>query len=382
MLYRKLGRTDMQASIVGMGIEGLLGKTQAQVTAFFDVMEAAGVNILDMYASDPEMRKHVGIALQGRREKFILQAHLCSIWVDGQYKRTRDLQETKDGFADLLTRLQTDHVEIGMIHYCDAMDDWQTIVGSGILAYAEELKACGKIKAIGMSSHNPQVALAAVRTGKLDVLMFSVNPCYDLQPADEDVEQLWNPDKYTGALVNMDPERQQLYEECQQRGVAITVMKPFGGGDLLDAKLSPAGVALTPYQCMQYALDRPGVASLMCGARTVEELQDCIGYLDAPQAEKDYAEVFASMPKISWKGHCMYCGHCAPCPVGISVADVTKFYHLAVAQGAVPETVREHYAVLPHHAGECIQCGMCLTRCPFEVDSMGNMAKAAEAFGY
>ena len=97
--------------------------------------------------------------------------------------------------------------------------------------------------------------------------------------------------------------------------------------------------------------------------------------------ERDYAAAFAAMPKISWVGHCMYCGHCAPCPVGIDVASVTKFLNLVQAQGDVPETVREHYAVLPHHAGECLSCGACEKRCPFGVPVMENMGRAKEIFG-
>ena len=77
----------------------------------------------------------------------------------------------------------------------------------------------------------------------------------------------------------------------------------------------------------------------------------------------------------------MYCGHCAPCPQGIDVASVTKFLNLARAQGQVPETVWEHYAVLPHHAGECVACGACEKRCPFSVSIIENMRHAAEIFG-
>ena len=154
-----------------------------------------------------------------------------------------------------------------------------------------------------------------------------------------------------------------------------------GGGDLLNAELSPAGRALTLFQCLHYALTRPGVASVMSGARNLEELKTSIAYEDAPEAERDYAAALAALPRISWVGHCMYCGHCAPCPVGIDVAGVTKFLNLARAQGEVPETVREHYAVLPHHGGECISCGACERRCPFGVPVLENMRRAAELFG-
>ena len=77
----------------------------------------------------------------------------------------------------------------------------------------------------------------------------------------------------------------------------------------------------------------------------------------------------------------MYCGHCAPCPRGIDIAMVTKLLNLVRAQGEMPETVREHYAVLEHKAGECIQCGACEKRCPFQVEIRENMKEAARTFG-
>ena len=63
------------------------------------------------------------------------------------------------------------------------------------------------------------------------------------------------------------------------------------------------------------------------------------------------------------------------------MAAVTKFLNLTRAQGIAPETVREHYRALPHHAGECIRCGGCEKRCPFGVPVMENMARAAGVFG-
>ena len=380
MNYRTLGRTGLKVSEIGMGCEGLVDKSYDQVKEFVDKMEALGVNCIDLYSPNPEMRSNLGRALAGRRNKFVLQSHLCSIWENGQYLRTRDINKVKAGFDEMLRLLNTGYIEIGMIHYSDALSDWQEIVNGPIMAYAQELKAAGKIGCIGLSSHNPEVGQAAVDSGLIDVLMFSVNPCSDLQPANEDVEQLWAESAYEHRLVNMDPQRQALYESCQRSGVGVTVMKAFGGGDLL-SQYSPAGVALTPFQCLHYALTRPGVACVMTGAKTVEELVQCAAYETAPDSEKDYAAAFAAMPKISWEGHCMYCGHCAPCPQGIDVASVTKFLNLAKAQGGVPETVREHYAVLPHHAGECVACGACEKRCPFSVSIVENMRQAAELFG-
>lgn len=381
MKERALGETGLLVGEIGMGCEGLIDKTDEQVRAYVDEMVALGINCIDLYSPNPVMRRQLGQALQGRREKFVLQAHLCSVWKDGQYKRTRDIEEVREGFEEMLRLLDTDHVEIGMIHYVDSMEDWREVASGEVAQYARQLQAEGRIGCIGLSSHNPEVALAAVESGLIGVLMFSVNPCYDLQPASENVDALWADESYAKPLVNMDPQRQELYEACQRRGVGITVMKAFGGGDLLKADMSPAGVALTPFQCLHYALTRPGVACVMCGARSLEELRQAAAYEEATDAERDYAAAFAAMPKISWRGHCMYCGHCAPCPKGISVADVTKFLNLTLAQGEMPETVREHYAALKHHAGECVGCGACEKRCPFDVPAVENMRRAAKVFG-
>ena len=381
MNYRTLGRTGLKVSEIAMGCEGLVGKGAEETARFVDRMEAAGINCIDLYTPDPEVRANLGRALRGRREKFVLQSHLCSIWENGQYLRTRDMDKVRAGFEEMLRQLDTGFIDIGMIHYSDALSDWRDIAQGPIMAYAQELKKAGRIRCIGLSSHNPEVGQAAADSGLIDVLMFSVNPCYDLQPANEDIEELWAEKNYEKPLVNMDPQRQALYETCQRLGVGITVMKCFGGGDLLRADLSPAGAALTPLQCLHYALTRPGVACVMAGAKSLEELEACIAYESAPGHEKDYAAAFAGMPRISWVGHCMYCGHCAPCPQGIDVASVTKFLNLANAQGELPETVREHYAALPRHAGDCVACGSCEKRCPFSVPIVENMRRAVQVFG-
>lgn len=381
MEYRKLGNTGLLVSEIGMGCEGFAGKDDSQVNRLADQMEKAGVNFVDLYSPNPQVRSSLGKALRGRREKFILQAHLCTVWKNGQYERTRRPKEVEEGFEDLLRRLQTDHVEIGMIHYVDSMEDWKKVLEGPVMEYAKKLKSQGKIGCIGLSSHNPNVALEAVKSGLIQVLMFSVNPCYDLQPAGENCEDLWAEKSYEGPLVNMDPERELLYETCSRLGVGITVMKAFGGGDLLDETLSPAGKALTVCQCIHYALTRPGVASVLAGAHSEEQLAASLAYEEATEEERDYAAALAGFAKISWSGHCMYCGHCAPCPKGIDVAAVTKFLNLAKAQGEVPETVREHYLLLEHGASECIECGACEKRCPFQVSVTENMRQAREIFG-
>lgn len=68
-------------------------------------------------------------------DKFVLQAHLCTVWKNGQYKRTRELAEVKEGFEDQLKRLETNHVEIGMIHYVDSAEDWEKVKNGPIMRF-------------------------------------------------------------------------------------------------------------------------------------------------------------------------------------------------------------------------------------------------------
>lgn len=379
MNYRELGSTGLRVSEIGLGCEGFVGRDEEFTKEMFDLAFEQGVNCMDLYSPDPELRSRIGKVLHGRRDNFIIQAHLCTVWQDGQYKASRKIDEVKASFIDLLKRLETNYVDIGMIHYVDSVETWHGIAQGDVMKYAREQKAAGSIRHIGLSSHNPTAALEAVESGLIDVLMFSINPCYDLLPGDEDCETLWADESYSGQLLNIDPDREKLYETCQRRGIAITVMKAFGGGDLLN-DASPAGKALTVNQCIHYALTRPAVATVLAGVRSAEQLKASLAYETASNDEKDYAAAFASFPKISWQGHCMYCGHCAPCPKGIDIASVTKFLNLARAQGEIPETVREHYAALSHKAGECIECGPCEKRCPFGAPIRKNMKLAKEIF--
>lgn len=381
MIYRTLGKTGIKVSAIALGCEGFSGKSHEEARRMMDFAIENGINFIDIYASDPEMRSTIGAALHGRREGFVIQGHVGSVWKNGQYERTRNVADSKAAFQDLLERLETDYIDVGMIHYSDEEADFHRIFDGEFIEFVKELKASGKIHAIGLSSHNPVIAKKAVETGLIDVLMFSVNPCYDMQPPDEDVEKLWADEVYEKTYRNFNPEREALYELCARRGVAIDVMKAYAGGDLLKADLSMFGKAMTPVQALDYALTRPAVAAVMAGCKTIDEIRQALAWCTATPEEKDYASVLANVEKCSWSGHCMYCGHCAPCPKAISVADVNKFLNLAVAQGKVPETVREHYKLLPHHASECIQCGACEKRCPFGVPVREKMKQAAVLFG-
>ena len=378
MKTRILGKTELKVSEIGFGGEWLERHETEESVELLKYAHSKGINIVDCWMPDPKSRDIIGSAMEGCRESWYVKGHIGSTYQNGQYVRTRDLKYVRPAFEDMLTRLNTDYIDLGMIHYIDSVDEWNKVMSGDFIRYVHELHEKGKIKHIGLSTHNPVIGKLAVQTGFIEMILFSINPAFDMRPATEDLDTMWSgyDDKYAG----IDPERAEFYRMCEENNVGLTVMKGFFGGALLDKDRSPFGVAFTPVQLIHYALTRPGVASILCGYDTKEQVDAAVSYENATDDEKDYASVIAAAPLHSYKGQCTYCGHCKPCPVGIDIAMVNKLYDLASLQETVPESVREHYKALEHTASECIGCKGCESRCPFEVKIAERMKKAAGLF--
>ncbi len=381
MDFRKLGKSNLDASVIGFGGEWLVDKTKEDVTAIFDECLKYDINILDLFLPQPVVRDMIGAALSGRREKMIIQGHLCTVFADNQYKRTRVLSEVKASFEDLLKRLRTDYIDIGMVHFVDSDEDLDACFNNGIFDYAKELKASGVIKQIGLSSHNPKVALRACKTGLIETLMFSINPAYDLEHADANIGDLTSFKGLSEDNWQVAPEREELYRYCEVNGIAITVMKSLAAATLLDAEKSPFGIAMSVPACIHYGLTRPAVSSIMVGFSEISQIADSIKYFTATDEEKDYSIVLSKATKVDIQGKCMYCNHCLPCPVGIDIAAVNKYLDIATTASGTPESVLEHYKSLSASGENCIKCGSCESNCPFGVSIIERMEKAAKIFG-
>lgn len=380
MNYRTLGKTGLSVSEIGFGGEWLERHGEDEGVSLIRYAGERGVNILDCWMPDPKSRDIIGKAICGAREKWHIQGHFGSTLRDGQYRKTRETEPTAQAFQDLLTRLRTDYIDLGMIHYVDSEEEWDTIQSSDYLRYVFDMKASGAVRHIGMSTHNPKVALKAARTDYIEMILFSVNPAFDMIASGADIADRMFDETGTQTLRGIVPDRVALYQACEQNHVGITVMKGFAGGRLFDEKRSPLGVRLTPVQCIHYALTRPAVASVLCGYDTPTQVDAAVAYETAAPEEKDYASVLASAPKMSAEGKCMYCNHCRPCPKDIDIAMVNKYYDLALMQPEVPASLKAHYRALAHNADECIGCGGCESRCPFHVRIAERMARARELF--
>ena len=378
MNYRKLGNTGLMVSEVGIGGEWFERHSREEVQSLLDTARGLGINILDCWMSNPAVRSAIGDAIQGCREHWIIQGHVGSTWQDGQYVRTREMDKVVPAFEDLLQRMHTDYIDLGMIHYVDDVKDWENLKQNGFLDYVKELKAQGRIRHIGLSTHNARIGMLALESGFVEMMLFSLNPAFDFMPQEENLDAYF--ENLDSKLQGLDPERAAFYRLAEEKGIGLTVMKGFAGGRLLSAEHSPFGVALTSLQCIHYCLTRPAVASVIAGMETVEQILEAARYSDASPEEKDYASVLAGAPRHAFSGQCTYCGHCSPCPMNIDIALVNKFYDLAAMQPEVPASVKAHYEALESNASDCIGCRSCEERCPFGVKIAERMELARELF--
>ncbi len=382
MKYRDLGDTGIKVSEIAFGAEFLVERPYEDTEDLIKACEANGINFVDCWMSEPDVRSHLGKAIKGHRENWIIQGHIGSTWQNNQYVRTREMDKVIPAFEDFMERFQIDTLDFGMIHYVDQLDDYNEIMNGPFIEYVRKLKEDGTIEHIGLSTHNPDIGLLAAQNPEIELLMFSINPAYDMFGSMGDIEEYRKEDAYDGQMFGLNPQRAELYETCANNGTALTVMKGFAGGNLLDSETSPFGVALTPVQCIHYCLEQKGVSSIFVGVKTVDELEESLKYCDATESEKEYAETLKNAPKHSFEGQCTYCGHCAPCASEIDIAMVNKLFDLAKNRDEVPASVMEHYNNLKYNATDCIACGDCEPRCPFNVHIVDVMLDAQDLFGF
>lgn len=363
MQYRELPHGGEKISVIGLGMGSIHEGSEAEIEETLKLALASGVNYFDMAASEAKPYPCYARTFEGKREQVYLQMHFGAVYDSGKYGWTRDLKKIRKTFESQLSMLHTDYTDMGFVHCIDEVSDYEKIMSGGIWDYMKSLKENGVIRHLGLSSHDPEIIRRFLDTGLIDMVMFSINPAYDYSTGDYG--------------IGTASDRGKLYRECEREGVGISVMKPFGGGQLLNAKTSPFKQALTKMQCIRYALDRPAVLTVLPGVRNSQDLKDVLSYLDASEEEQDYSVIGQFTPQNA-DGICVYCNHCQPCPKGINVGMINKYYDLALAGD---EMAKGHYDKLEVKAGECIQCGHCESRCPFHVKQEARMQEISRYFG-
>ena len=355
MRYRTHPKTGDKVSEIGFGTAYFYEVGMKEGTRILRRAFESGINYFDLATSDIATFVILREALHDVRKDILLQVHFGADYSRDAYGWTLDLEKVKRSVDVQLRKLQTDYIDYGFIHCQDEVSDWKTYLENGVYDYILRLKKNGVVKHIGLSSHTPSVIHRILDDTDVDMLMFSVNPAYD-----------YGHGEYANGSVD---ERSAVYRRCEKEGTGISVMKPFSGGQLLDEKQSPFGKALTQYQCIRYCLDKPGILTVLPGAQSVEEVKTLLAYYDQPEDATDYS-VISSLAPPKALGKCVYCNHCKPCPVGIDIGLVNKYYDLAQVGDVLAV---KHYKTLEKNASDCIQCGHCDSRCPFSVRQSERM---------
>ena len=333
MDYRIHPKTGDKISVIGIGTGPIFEASEQDAVKALCFGYEQGVNYVDFATAGAKTFTYAGEAFASVRKDMLYQIHFGA------------------------------NYDYGFIHCQDEDADWAKFRDGGALSCLLELKRAGVVKHIGLSSHTPALAGKILDSGLVDQLMFSINPAYDYQHGE--------------FAFGSASERMQLYRRCEAEKIGISVMKPFSAGQLLDARTSPFGKALTKAQCIQYALDKPGVLTVLPGIRGLEDMKEALAFLDASPEERDYSVIGTFTPQ-DMTGTCVYCSHCQPCPAGLDIALINKYYDLALAGDAL---AADHYAKLERKASACIGCGHCDRRCPFHVKQADRMREIAAHFG-
>ena len=221
MNYKKLGKSGVEVSELILGCWAMggdyFGATEDESSLeALQVSYENGVNTFDtaeIYGSGRSERVVGEAARRIGREKVKI--------ISKVFKPSMAHDKMVKACEDSLSRLGTDYLDVYFLHYPIPEEE---VSIQERMETMTELKKAGKIRAIGMSTHNPRVALLAAKSGVVDVIMFSVNPAYDLLPPTEDVDSIFEKETYENALSSTDPERQELYSLCESRGVALTCL--------------------------------------------------------------------------------------------------------------------------------------------------------------
>lgn len=362
MEYRTLPHGDEKLSTIGLGLGNIHLASDEEIEETLNYAISQGINFFDLCGGRVGVYEAFGKAVFGRRENVHTQMHFGAVYENDVYGFSRKLDLIKYSFDKVLVASDMDYTDFGYIHCIDEDADFENIMKGGLFDYVCNLKKQGVVRHIGFSTHTPAMARRFLETGMIDLFMFSINPAYD-----------YSQGEYGYGSAG---DRAELYREAERLGVGITVMKPFAGGQLLDEQRSPLNIALSRYQCIQYALDRPAVLSCLPGVGSVQDVKDILRFYDASAEQRDYSILGKATPSEAM-GRCVYCNHCAPCPKGIDIGLVNKYYDLAkVGDGMAAG----HYGQLSVHADACVQCGHCERRCPFHVKQMGRMKEIRQYF--
>lgn len=352
MIYRALGNTGLRVSQVSFGCIRFDGLDQPRVTQLVKRAIDGGINYFDTARAYGSSEVYLGQALRelGARDRVILSSKVIR----------RDLDAFKQDFETTMRNLQTDYLDILFLHDVSTRKNWDRLISQGTLDYALELKKQGRIGHLAISTHDGAMGEMMIRTGHFEIAMLAYNPI------GRDVEQT-------------------LLPLCTQLGLGVVIMKPLGGGVLSEARSAQLGFSVTAKECLEFAVSNPHVSCIIPGMDKPEYVDTALE-VGAQQAVYTDAMRDALTARISLQGknYCRGCGYCLPCVKNIPIPTVLALLNRSEAFGGLDwsqtHQIAQEYTQtvardrLPE---QCIACGACVTRCPYNLPIPQLMKEAA-----
>ncbi len=336
MKYTTLGKTGLRVSVVGLGGIPIQRTDVTGTKAVIDACLETGINYIDTARGYTVSEEYLGEALEGRREKFILATKTMA----------RDYAGMKADIEKSLKNLRTDHIDLYQIHNIKTDAEFSTCFGeNGAYKALLEAKAEGKIGHIGATCHGVE-ALERLITefeDKIETVMFPFNI--------------------------VESQGVALMKQCKEKNIAFIAMKPLAGGNIEDATLA-----------MKYILADPNCTIAIPGMGDREEVLQNAAAADMGELTAEDKQACEKIVSDLGQSFCRRCGYCAPCPQGINIPSNFLFANYLRRYG-LADWAKSRYATMEKTAKDCVGCGTCETRCPYELPIREMLKKVAVDMG-
>ena len=335
MEYRVLGKTGLRISRLGFG--GIpIQRIDAEGTrALIRRMRDEGINFIDTARGYTVSEEYLGYALEGIRQDFVLA--------------TKSMSRDKAGMAkDIetsLKNLRTDYIDLYQIHNATPEQLQQVTAPGGALEALLEAKAAGKIGHIGLTAHSLDTFRLALEMDWVETFMFPYNI--------------------------VETQADSLVSRCAGKNIGFICMKPLAGGAIEDATLA-----------LRWICANDAVTVVIPGMAEQKELEQNLAAVrdTAPLTAGEKEKVLAIRSALG-TNFCRRCNYCQPCAAGINISGCFLFDGYLSRYG-LGEWAKGRYDAMGKHASDCIGCGACEDRCPYNLPIREMLKSVAAKFGH
>lgn len=334
MEYTTLGKTGLTISRMGFGGIPIQKVDVCAVRTLMQALADAGVNYIDTARGYTVSERYLGEALEGMRGRFVIA--------------TKSMARTREAMArDIetsLANLRTDHIELYQVHN-PSLAELETVTApGGALEALLEAKAAGKIGHIGLTAHMAAVFERALDCDWVETIMFPYNI--------------------------VETQGEALMRRCTEKNVGFIAMKPLAGGALEDATLA-----------LRFIRQNPDVTVVIPGMYSVEEAKENLAAMqdDAPLTSQELEQIETIRMELGTQ-FCRRCNYCQPCTAGIGISGIFVLEGYLQRYG-LGDWAKARYAAMDKKAGDCVGCGACEARCPYQLPIREMLARCKAEFG-